>query len=648
MVSAALKWGWRRATGFCKSLLNNEQRKAWHELWPRLRRGARAEGRQDYAFRRHVQARRRLRHAGVGRPGAQADRHPDDPAGKAAQCRRVGGPPGVPCGGEPETGTPKRGETEDEMTARRIDIAKGFLDETSRGRAGGRPRPRIGRCGRSVFQALEGGASLWRVRAFALAVAAAATARAVVVDLRPDWDAARPLPNPDKGWYHHYFDNSIDRYLVERDEELTQFPGMDHIYLRLAWAYLEPEEGRFRWEVIDEPIAKWTARGLGIAFRITCKETSVHRPEQQFATPRWVRDAGARGGHYRYGKAEGPDAPWEPDFDDPIFFEKLDAFLAAFAARYDGRPWLRYVDIGSVGDWGEGHTWAGSRRKYSLEVLERHVDLHRKHFRRTQLIVSDDLVYSLSDPADRQRLHEKILAAGIGYRDDSILVDGYFAAHAATCTVRSPELFRDAAARTPTVLELEHYGNVKTRGNWKAEPGSSLAKHGGGRTGPDMLRGALALLRATYIGYHGYAREWLADNPDLTVELLNRCGYWFFPHSVELPDAARPGKAAAVAITWENRGVARAYRPYALRWRLEGPRRIETSQPAGNDRWEPGAPPVREAYELALPADAPPGDYEVLFKLRAEHADRDVRLPLATSREAADGFYRVGRILVEP
>jgi hypothetical protein len=37
------------------------------------------------------------------------------------------------------------------------------------------------------------------------------------------------------------------------------------------------------------------------------------------------------------------------------------------------------------------------------------------------------------------------------------------------------------------------------------------------------------LLHATYIGYHGDAREWLADNPELTKELLNRCGYWLFP-----------------------------------------------------------------------------------------------------------------------
>ena len=157
--------------------------------------------------------------------------------------------------------------------------------------------------------------------------------------------------------------------------------------------------------MIDEIIDKWTTHGLGIAFRISCKETSTDRIEQQFATPRWVMEAGAKGGHYRMGKPTGPEGPWEPGFDDPMFLAKLDHFLTAFAARYDGKPWLRYVDIGSVGDWGEGHSWAGSQKECGLAARRQHVDLYLKHFKRAQIVASDDFVYALSDPAERQTLH---------------------------------------------------------------------------------------------------------------------------------------------------------------------------------------------------------------------------------------------------
>ena len=91
-------------------------------------------------------------------------------------------------------------------------------------------------------------------------------------------------------------------------------------------------------------------------------------------------EAGAQGGFYRRGAVVESDGPWEPVWDDPIFLAKLDKFLAAFAARYDGKPWLRYVDIGSIGDWGEGHTWGGSQKQLTFATRKLHVDLHLKHF----------------------------------------------------------------------------------------------------------------------------------------------------------------------------------------------------------------------------------------------------------------------------
>ena len=85
----------------------------------------------------------------------------------------------------------------------------------------------------------------------------------------------------------------------------------------------------------------------------------------------------------------------------------------------------------------------------------------------------------------------------------------------------------------------------------------------------------MELLHATYIGYHGDAREWLDDNPDLTVELLNRCGYWYFLHQVKVPRVWRADSSVPVAMTWENRGVAPAYEPFQLQLRLVGPEQAE-------------------------------------------------------------------------
>ncbi len=470
-----------------------------------------------------------------------------------------------------------------------------------------------------------------------------------VIDMRPHWDASIPLANPHKGWYHHFPDNHPGKYVIADDADLLEFPGMDHLYIRLAWSYLEPQEGKFHWEVIDRLIDKWVAHGLGISFRISCKETSTDRIEQQFATPKWVMESGARGGYYRRGEPAGPDGPWEPVFDDPVFLEKLDNFLRAFAARYDGKPWLRYVDIGSIGDWGEGHTSSGSRIAYDFDQRRPHVDLYCKHFQRTQLVISDDFVYSIADVKQRQRMHRYVVDHGIAYRDDSILVDYYVRAYSDTWTVRSPEFFADAWQQTPQVLELQHYGAVKNDGNWDVRPGSSVALHGGGKSGPDYFRGALELLHATYIGYHGDARRWLNDNPETTVELLNRCGYWYFLHSVQVPETWNAGASTAIAMTWENRGVAPAYEPFQLRLCLRGPTTKVFEIDSGNQKWLP-LPDKKthvEQYVLDLPEELEPGEYSLQLKLYCPAANRDVLPALEPDLRDRDGYYAVAKIRIE-
>ncbi len=469
-------------------------------------------------------------------------------------------------------------------------------------------------------------------------------------DMSPFVDSTTPLVNPHKGWYHHFPDNHLTRrYPIRRDEDLLTIPGMDHLYMRLAWAYLEPTEGDFRWELIDKTIDKWTGKGLGIAFRISCRETGTDRIEQQFATPQWVVKAGAKGGFYLSGKETNSNGPWEPDFGDPVFLEKLENFLKAFAARYDGKPWLRYVDIGSIGDWGEGHTHSGSRKDYGFDIRKLHIDLHLKYFTKSPLVVTDDYIYAVNDLEDRERLHRYVLDHGIYYRDDSILVDGYLRGYTKTWTVRSPEFFQDSYLKTPTILELEHYSSVTRQGNWTAKPNSSVARYGKGKKGPDYFLGALSLLHATYIGYHGYADQWWSDNPELSNTLLNRCGYWYFLHGAQSSADWKPGTTGVLTARWSNRGVAPAYHDYPLCVRLTGPRQLDIHMDSGNRTWLPGNPghPYQHDYQIPIPADFPPGEYELKLKLVAPSVDRDILMALKPELRDGDGFYRIGKITID-
>ena len=210
----------------------------------------------------------------------------------------------------------------------------------------------------------------------------------------PGWITACPedtgetLENPSMGWVFHHFDNSIRQYGPPLGPSYAGegFPGLSVAYLRLAWSYLEPEDGVFDWSLVDTVAQRYIRAGKQIAFRFSCFESG-----DVYATPKWLKDAGVRGRWFSYGKGvveEGaPRATWEPDYDNPLFLEKLDRFLAAAARRYDGSPHVAFVDIGTIGIWGEGNPCT---RAYPLSMYKTHIDLHFKHFKKTLLVGMDD------------------------------------------------------------------------------------------------------------------------------------------------------------------------------------------------------------------------------------------------------------------
>ena len=170
-------------------------------------------------------------------------------------------------------------------------------------------------------------------------------------------DNGQALVNPGMGWTLQFYSNVIENYgsQLEPSDTLDDWPGLSTIYLRVPWSFLEPQEGRFNWSLFDTPTQRWVAKGKKIAIRVSCCEGSC-----RYATPKWVRDAGAKGIDFEFGKGPRPNRPlWEPDYLDPVVLAKLDHFLAALARRYDGNPNVAFIDIGSFGMWGEGHTGFG-------------------------------------------------------------------------------------------------------------------------------------------------------------------------------------------------------------------------------------------------------------------------------------------------
>ena len=448
--------------------------------------------------------------------------------------------------------------------------------------------------------------------------------------LERHWDVDKVCHNPHKGWYLHYYDNRLDRYgsrLADGDF-LEDLPGLNHIYLRLAWSYLEPEEGRYNWEVIDRVIEPWTQHGYGVAFRITCKETSS---DQCFATPKWVMDAGAQG---TFWPAHDGGKSWEPDYGDPVFLDKLETFHRVFAERYGQQPWLEYVDIGSYGEWGEGHTARSGRRDWPAAVIKQHIDIYCRHYQDAFIMINDDMIGGRKvEDGSREDILRYALSKGLALRDDGICVK-YYSDTFGLSTLRSPEMFTLFWRTRPIDIELEHYQTTLDRDTYKEGV---------------PLVAAVEESHGTYVGFHGYPRQWLAENLELARHLANRAGYWYFPKSIDLPESARPGAQISVKLVWENHGLAPAYHHYPLTIKLanEQTHHVQEIASADNRSWMP-CEIIGDTYTIDLPDTLLPGPYRVGIALYDERdtGKRPIELGLSDELKDREGFYTLAELQV--
>ncbi len=438
-------------------------------------------------------------------------------------------------------------------------------------------------------------------------------------------DHGMALVNPMMGWTFHFYSNIPENYgsKLEPSDRLADFPGLSTIYLRIPWSYLEPEEGVFTWSIVDAPAQRWIDAGLQVAFRISCSESWM-----RYATPKWVEEAGAQGFDFTWGKGavEGGEH-WEPDYNDPVFLEKLDRFLEVMARRYDGNPHVAFIDVGSFGVWGEGHTFASTQIKYSSDTVVRHIDLYLEHFGRTLLAANDDFSFqgeeTLAYARDR----------GLTLRDDSILVqpppNHYY--HADEAQMFWPKF--------PVILENEHYGGSRDRGNW-----------GDG----SLLLQAVEDYHASYASIHWWPREFLDEQRPLIDRINRRLGYRIQLEEISWPCEVPLSETATLNLSWANAGVAPCYpggHP-ALTFKddLDGIVGVFVDDTFDVRELSTGRSDqilTREhPFTLRFPANLNPGDYRVFVSVG--DLDGTPRIALPYSEEDNHRRYELGRIKLLP
>lgn len=168
-----------------------------------------------------------------------------------------------------------------------------------------------------------------------------------------------------------------------RSEDLCEDSTL--VYVEVTLRELEPEENVYDFSSIEKEfnINKWKAQGKHMVLRLVLDDPSdeAHRD-----IPDWLYDETADGTDYdnEYGKG------YCPNYSNPVLIEAHRKAVAALASWAEKDGFAAYVEIGSLGHWGEWHILQSDTTLPSFpdkEVQQEYVDAYTSAFKSAKLLM---------------------------------------------------------------------------------------------------------------------------------------------------------------------------------------------------------------------------------------------------------------------
>ncbi|TKJ38170.1 MAG: DUF4832 domain-containing protein [Planctomycetes bacterium B3_Pla] len=409
--------------------------------------------------------------------------------------------------------------------------------------------------------------------------------------------------NAGKGWTEGkpIVYQEFDGDLQNKDHPMTTIA-----YFRVYWKFIEPEMGKYRWDLIDHALKTARRRGQTLMLRIapygTGKENDV---------PGWYRNLVGE-------KKDWPVEKWQVDPEDPRYVKHFGKMIRALGKRYDGHADLESVDVSIVGAWGEG---AGSNR-LTDKTRESLIDAYIDSFKQTHLVtlLTDEKTngYALS-------------RTDVGWRIDCLGDMGGFNPRWSHMNDYYPQAIinfgvRDAWKKAPVTLEvcwvMQHW---KDQG-WDVD-----------HIIDESLKWHISSFNAKS---SPVPKEW---QPSVN-RWLKKMGYRFVLRKFTYPAAAKAGDKLSFTSWWDNKGVAPCYKEFYLALRLKNEQTTEILAANADIRtWLPGDNLYDDA--VLIPDNIPAGEYDLQIAI-LDPLSNEPKVKLAISSRRPDGWYSLGKIKI--
>lgn len=138
-------------------------------------------------------------------------------------------------------------------------------------------------------------------------------------------------------------------------EDMAECEKSSLVYIGITWAEWEPREGYYNIAGLEEKfhVKQWKEENKHAVLRFVC---DIPGEAGHMDIPGWLYGMTGDGSFYDCSYGAG----YSPDYSNPIFRERHAQAIAALAQYCNQDEFVAYVELGSLGHWGEWHTNTGA------------------------------------------------------------------------------------------------------------------------------------------------------------------------------------------------------------------------------------------------------------------------------------------------
>ena len=307
------------------------------------------------------------------------------------------------------------------------------------------------------------------------------------------------------------------------------------VYADLTWRNFEPQEGNYDFDAFEktQQLDRWRAEGMRVVFRFIADAPGS---ETHLDIPDWLFEKIHGSGDFydnEYGKG------FSPDYSNPIFIDYHRKAIKALGERYGRDGFFAFIELGSLGHWGEWHTHPGITPLPVEEIRNKYVYHYVEAFPGTYLMMRRP--FSIA-----QKL-------GLGLYNDL------------TADLTQTTIWLDWIKNGGEYLPQELHGLSPMPDGWQKAPI-------GGEQSPNLsneqiygsdLEQTIQLLKKSHTSFIGPGSPYKVQNGDPLQagidQVLTLIGYRLYIDNVQMPRWVLYDKAINVTFTFSNNGIAPIY-----------------------------------------------------------------------------------------